>query len=277
MGLLSLLTMKLAWVFLSRVQALPYKSQHETKGVLLVDGITFPKLIPSLQFVTLILVVQKKQIGDYGTDSIRADYFEFANFVQLKVEVDEETTPILFTQLIVNGAENSGVAKGLGLKEDFVHPVLFALPKGVSIADAIPYPASEPFHRTSMLQFLSQHTEFYFKIPGTLKAFDKLAREFIQTADPVQRSALLDATKNELDTLSAESNTGKEDAKYYIKVMGKIFDKGDNFVQDEIVRLEAILQNTKMTASSRKNMKNHVNVLKIFRESRVRVKEDAEL
>lgn len=238
--------------------AIPHKSSHETKGVLLVDAITMPKLIPSSNCDTLLLIAQKSQIGDYGTDSIRADYFAFADFIQLKAE-GEGVKPVLFTQLIVNGAENLGYSKSLGMKDGFKHPKLFLIPKGSD--QPIPYPSTEPYQKNNLVRFLNQHTDFYYKVPGTSKSFDQQAAAFVK-ASAEQRPALVAAAKEVARTLT--NPVDMEEADYYIKTMEKVLDKGDAFINSEFARLNHILDTSKLSKASRVNIKNHVNVLKSF-------------
>lgn len=236
------------------------KSSDEAKGVLLVDSITLPKLIP-LHIDLMVLVVQKKQIGDYGTDSIRADYFNFANFVQLKAKGDE-VKPILFAQMIVNGAENLKAAVRLGVKENFLHPALFLIRKGT--VDAIPYPTKEPFHQNSLLGFLNKHTDFYYKVQGTNKVFDGLAAEFV-AATGDKRAAVLQRAKDSLDKMTKDDLPS---ALYYVKVMEKMQSIGDKYINTEIQRLENLLDSTKLALTDRANIKNRLNGLKVFRSAR---------
>ena len=54
--------------------AIKGKDPLEVPGVVLLDSITFPKLIPNSDFCTLVLFANKALIGEPGTDSIR-DHF----------------------------------------------------------------------------------------------------------------------------------------------------------------------------------------------------------
>ncbi|RYH11424.1 hypothetical protein EON65_38885, partial [archaeon] len=162
---------------LALAAAVPFKSVDEYNGVVLLDAVTYPKLVLSNNYVMMVMIAQKKQIGEYGTDSIRADYFDFADFVQRVAEVDNEGPSVLFTQILVNGAQNAKLAKQFGLEDDFTHPALFVIPRGQK--EPVRFPAAEPFHRDSLIRFLTTYTDFYFKIPGTLKQFDKLVVRFM--------------------------------------------------------------------------------------------------
>jgi hypothetical protein len=63
-----------------------YKNEHETRGVVLLDAITFHKVVPSPSHAVLVLVCNKYEMGQYATDSIRADFFSFAEKGELQGE-----------------------------------------------------------------------------------------------------------------------------------------------------------------------------------------------
>lgn len=84
--------------------AIPFKSEHESKGVLLLDGITYSKIVPNVERDVVILICNKGDIGQYGTDSIRADYFSMVG--KLEQNEDGNTAHVIFAQLIVNGNVN---------------------------------------------------------------------------------------------------------------------------------------------------------------------------
>lgn len=107
--MLSLLVLHL---FIITISAIAGKNPEETYGILLLDSITFPKIVPSMTNTVLVLICKKGSIGNYGTDSIRSDYFSFATLSELQ-DTDSTTSltdsdSILFTQIIVNGAQNKG-------------------------------------------------------------------------------------------------------------------------------------------------------------------------
>eukprot|EP00981_Chlorochromonas_danica_P005813 scaffold1192_cov179-Ochromonas_danica.AAC.8 len=221
----------------SSAAPIPFKSSHESKGVVLLDAITFPKIIPPMNCDLMVLVVQKAQIGDYGTDSIRGDYFAFADFVQLKATGDE-VKPVLFAQVIVNGAENAALARSLGMKDKFTHPGLFFYAKGSTTP--IPYPSTEPFQSDSLLRFLNKHGDFYYKLSGTSKELDQFIEPFLQASSEKTRQNMIIHQVEEYKT-TLTHKTDIEDAQYYIKIMENIQKKGIVFIGEEIKRLETML------------------------------------
>jgi protein disulfide-isomerase A6 len=246
--------------FAAAAWSLKLKSPEETKGILLLDAITFPKLVPSKTHYVVVQVTNKHTIGDYGTDSIRADYMSFAQFAQDKGESQD----ILFAQVIVNGAENQHLAKRIGVKDGFRFPSLFIFPIGSS--EAVQYPEKKPYHPHDLTRFLSQHTNFYYHIPGTSKTFDQLSKEFIKTFDSLERAVLLTKAKEELSKITDVGD--KEDMTYYVKIMEKVMEKGDAVIQSEIDRITKIIDNSKLSKEQRNGLKSHLSVLKQFAVSK---------
>lgn len=244
-----------------QILALKLKSPDEAKGVLLLDSVTFNKLVPSPTFYHMILVANKHSIGDYGTDSIRSDFIAFAQFAQSHGENADE---VLFSQVIVNGAENAKIARDLGLDDNFKHPALFIIPKDST--NHIQYPDNKPYHPHDLARFLAQYSTFYYHIPGTSKAFDRLSKDFIQTTDNTERANIVIKTKEALEKVLKEEE--KDDLKYYVKVMEKVIEKGEDYLDQELDRLNNILKGSKLAKGSRNNIKSHVSVLQQFVVSR---------
>lgn len=234
----------------------PHKDENERKAVLLVDAITFPKIVPNPTRDVIVLVSQKSQLGDYGTDSIRNDYFSFSHKVQTQGEADH----VLFAQLIVNGAENAKLAQEIGVGDNFVHPKLFIYPAGSNTA--IQYPDDQPFHLNTLTQFARQHSSLQFQLPGTMKKFDELATQFLSTDEGRQKSLLIEAERA-LEDLTETAQV--EAAHYYVKVMTKITENGVGYLKTEIKRLKKLMGDaSRMTKAGRRNIENHLNVLNHF-------------
>ena len=98
-----LLCQILAW---ATVFAAAPKKSDEKRSVLLLDDFTFSKIVPHSNADVVVLISQKKMFGDYGTDSLRTDYLNFA----FKMQTEGKAEHVLFTQVIVNGPENRGIA-----------------------------------------------------------------------------------------------------------------------------------------------------------------------
>lgn len=80
MNILLLLCIVLAILSIVDAQRnkIKYRNEFETESVVLLDSFTFPKIVPNPNHAVVVLVTNKREIGEYGTDSIRADFFDFA-------------------------------------------------------------------------------------------------------------------------------------------------------------------------------------------------------
>lgn len=236
--------------------ATPYKDENERKAVLLLDAITFPKIVPNPNRDVIVLVSQKNQLGDYGTDSVRSDFFSFAYKVQTQGDADH----VIFAQVIVNGAENGKLSKDIGVGDDFVHPKMFIYPAGANTA--IQYPDDQPFHLNTLTQFTRQHSSLQFQLPGTMKKFDDLATQFLSTDERTQKSLLIEAERA-LEDLTETAQV--ETATYYVKVMTKITENGIDYLKTEIKRLKKLMNDaSRVTKAGRRKIENHLNVLNHF-------------
>lgn len=246
-------------VHLLTAAPIPLKDKEELKGVVLLDSITYPVLVPSDKYSVVLLIANKAQIGDYGTDSIRQDYFAFAQFAQMEGEAED----ILFAQMFVNGAENLKLATSLGVKKDFKHPVMFIFPKGSS--EKVEYPATSPFHIPQLVRFLGAHTNFYYKYPGTIRDFDDIANELIEAKTEEEQKAVLQKAEKLRDAITKEED--KETGQYYVKTINRIIEKGTAYISAEIKRIENVLGDKKTSNAAKEKLKHHGNVLKAFQQA----------
>lgn len=258
-------TIKIVWIFLAlsiyTLNGISHKSSEEAKGVLLLDSITFPKLVPNMERDVVILVCKKGSIGDYGTDSIRTDFFSLVNRIEKMENSGAEN--ILFAQLIVNGGENLRIAETIGISEDFVHPKLFVIPSGQ--VDAIPYPDDEPFQPRYLLRFISLHAHLTYSMPGTLQALDDAAAEIMTNLDDdfIKRKAM---EKAEAAVADLEEGSDKATAQLYLKVMRKVLDRGIYYLDEEISRQNRLLSkdSSKLSRAQRRHIEHKLNVLHHF-------------
>jgi hypothetical protein len=263
-----LLLLVLTLACTSSLGAIPHKNPNETKGIVLLDAITFPKLVPSNSYHTVIFIAHKSQIGDYGTDSMRADYFSVVNDLQLNLLRDKDSETILFTQVIVNGAENAGLAKELGMPAKYRHPMLFVVQQGANgLNEAIEYPSKEPFHAKNIINFIEQHTNSAYRRPGALKKIEKSMINFMSTTSEDEQLGILDEIRSLVTSYQKNQSAMKQDqddASYYVSVMEKILQSSDEFLSTELDRLEDILENNKLATSTRINIRSRIEILKKF-------------
>lgn len=244
------------------VFALPLKSEFETKGVVLLDSITFRKIIPNDNFDVVVLLCNKRQIGDYGTDSIRSDYFHFA----YKSNTENGADRVLFAQVIVNGAENLALAEEMGAPRDFMHPLMYVIPAGRK--QPVQYPSTKPFHARELSNFVAKHSSLHFQLPGQITVFDDISDEFMELHGDRHRearAALVKKAKQELEKLRAPDGAEEgEAAQYYISVMEKVLNQGNNYIKKEIMRLTKLLGKDSVSSAKKRNLERHLNILHHF-------------
>jgi len=247
-----LLSQVLAWLALCT--AAPPKNDGK-RSVLLLDDFTFPKIVPHSNADVVLLIAQKKMFGDYGTDSLRTDYLNFA----FKMQTEGKADHVLFTQVIVNGPENRGLADEI-VGEDFIHPKMYIFPAGSAIP--IPYPDDQPFHLNTLTQFVAQHTTLSFQLPGTLKVFDDFASAFVNAEDDGRRRDILAQAEAAHELLEGPPATL---AAYYIKMFRKILSEGLGYLKTEVKRKKRLMNdNTKLTKAGKRSIDHQLNVLQHF-------------
>jgi hypothetical protein len=94
---------------------------------------------------------------------------------------------------------------------------------------------------------------------GRLDSFDKLIDEFLSAND--QKSIISKAEK--LAKEASEENA--REAKYYVKAMQKIAEKGISFIDDEIKRLQRMLEGDGVNVAKQKYMMIRQNILNAFK------------
>lgn len=206
--------------------------QLDMKGVLNLDTITYGKLIPSEKFTFVTLVFSKASIGDYGTDSIRSDFYAFAK----KAQTEGEAKNIIFSQIMVNGADNLKLATSLGLKKDFKHPELFLFTKGSRVP--IPFPKTQSFRLYELVVFVSKHSDFYLKQAGRTKLLNGLREKFFSSISSDERDQVLASGKEDIKLLP---EIEKVDAEYHWGILDKMNKQGYQFIRDEAESLRALV------------------------------------
>ena len=58
--------------------AVKVKNDYESLGVVYLDAITFPKVVPHEKRAVLVLVFSKATAGTYVADQIRNEFYSFA-------------------------------------------------------------------------------------------------------------------------------------------------------------------------------------------------------
>ena len=264
-GCRRLVSLKLGWcvvlllVLLGQARGkLKGKHEKEELGVVLLDAVTFPKIVPHPSQSVLLLVHNAAADGDYGADSIRADFYQFAEKSQLQGTSDM----ILYAHVLVTESEPTNVqlAQSLGLATDFVHPKILLFLAGE--VKPIEYPTKNQVNHIALSRWLSKQVDEYFlPTTGLIQSFAPLVARFMRTEDPAERTAIIAEATALAPTVELKD---KENAKSYIKYMERITEKGASYVKSEIERMEELVGGEKISKMNKILLQRKVNILHSF-------------
>jgi hypothetical protein len=224
----------------------------ESRGMLMLDGVTFSKVVPSKDVAVLVQVTNKQQIYEYTTEAIRSDYFAFAQ----KCNYYGDASSLLFSQVIVNGAQNRKLATSLGIPDKFDRPRLFLYPANSSTY--IEYPMSGSYSDVALYQFVRKHADLHLPIPGIVEKMSPLVRPFL-AADASEHQTLID---NASSIAAAADEKEKESSDYYVHVMKKVMENGKDYIKTEMKRIKGLMDSGSESKAS--SFVKKINVLGLF-------------
>ncbi|CAG5135366.1 unnamed protein product [Candidula unifasciata] len=108
--------------------------------------------------------------------------------------------------------------------------------------------------------FVIRESGLWLGRPGCLEQFDKLVKEFLK-AGADQRTAVLEKAELAVQQLTQESE--KSAADVYIKTMKKVLEKGDSFIESEVLRVEK-LRSGKVSDKKKEQLNDRLNILTTF-------------
>lgn len=112
-----------------------------------------------------------------------------------------------------------------------------------------------------MQRFVSSSSGLWIGLPGCLEAFDSLAKRFVGTSSSSDRKEILRQSEDEWDKVSLASE--RKSAEVYVKVMRKMLEKGDSFLQSEVSRVET-LRKGNLAQEKKDEMDRRLNILMSF-------------
>lgn len=237
----------------------------EPKGVVNLDSVTFRKLLGSKAFDILVKFDVAYPYGEKETE-----YAEFTHRVaNLSGLAPHKTFLIGFVGVEDYGDKlNQGLADQYGARAaDF--PVFKLFKRGV--ADPIDFKGVVEADQLS--RFISEELGLWVGLEGCLEKFDKLAKEFVSsTAD--HRAEIINSAKAELAAVESstvispdQKSAQVQSAKYYVRVMEKVLDKGETFPSSEVARMEKLME-AQITDQKKAEMEIRVNILGSFGAAR---------
>ena len=117
------------------------------------------------------------------------------------------------------------------------------------------------FKLDMMQRFVSSTSGLWIGLPGCLEVFDGLANRFVASKNPSDRKEILRHSEDEWDKVSLGSE--RKSAEVYVKVMRKMLEKGDDFLQMELSRVDT-LRKGKLAKEKKEEMDRRLNILQSF-------------
>ena len=154
--------------------------------------------------------------------------------------------------------DNMDLAERFAIDKDN-YPVVKLFVRGKE--DPIDFTAKD-FSEDSLRTFLRKHSDVYIGYKDCLQKFDYLVDKFLKITEKHERKELIQEAKVEKEKLHTVED--KDSAEIYIKVMEKVLDKGEDFVENERKRVMSIMEKEKLTETKLKTMNAKLNILKTF-------------
>jgi len=117
------------------------------------------------------------------------------------------------------------------------------------------------FTKDSLQHFVYTSSGQWTGLKGCLKEFDELSKQIISTEDVAEREKILRLAEKQLNQISTPE--AKNSGEFYIKLMRKFIDKGHDFVQSELSRVNS-LRGKKMAKDKKEQMQERLNILQSF-------------
>jgi len=120
------------------------------------------------------------------------------------------------------------------------------------------------FNQDKLQKFVTKHSKaiVYIGLPGTLEKFDELAAKFIKEGSVDKRKRILLMAEELWDEI--EGKQQRKSAEMYVKSMRKALEKGDEFFDNETVRINNVLKGS-MTNEKKADLNTRLNILESFK------------
>lgn len=245
--------MKVITFFIVTLSIFVSSTIGHTPGTVSVDQYTFDKIIRNFD-VVLAKFDDKYPYGD------KQD--QFKSFAQSVAN----TRNLLIAEIPITDygdKENEQLAKEYGVtKADFPAYKLFL--KGKS--KPIDYTGEKT--ENDLKRFLSQHTNLWFGLSGTLESFDKFANEFYEAAianDQEKLNSVANTARDEQKKITDAKD--QKSAEAYLKIMEATIKQGADFLKREERRVQNLLKG-KITNEKKQELQYRANILLSFRSSK---------
>lgn len=151
--------------------------------------------------------------------------------------------------------------------DDKKYPGIFLFRNGVD--DYLQYPTHLEVTLDSLKTFVSTNTELFIGKEGCLKAYNDLAKEFVNLSEEEQKTRLQEAQQLKEQLVKEQERVH---AQFYITFMEKLMKAGYSFVEEETKRLQR-LKAGKVSAAKKQELGIKLNILESFRVNVLRKEE----
>ncbi|CAM2697907.1 unnamed protein product [Rotaria socialis] len=242
--------MKFLYSFCAVVSVLVISSKAHTPGTVTVDSLTFDKILRNFD------VVLAKFDDKYPHGDKHDQFKKFAENVANAKNLLVVEIPITD----YGEKENEQLAKEYSVtKADFPAYKLFI--KGKS--KPIDYTGDST--EEDLKRFLSQNTDLWFGLSGTLESLDRISREFFDASsanDAKTQNSLVEKAREVVQGLTDKKE--QKSGESYIKIMEAAVKQGVEFFKREERRVQNLLKG-KITTEKRVELQNRANILLSFK------------
>lgn len=116
----------------------------------------------------------------------------------------------------------------------------------------------------------SQVSGVRFQLESCIESFDLLANEFVQKSNDNDRKSILNEAKKSMEKLDEND---KQFAKVYVKVMERMLERGELFLQSERERVKNMLKG-KLSDIKKKQFQTKLNILENFQIEQIHLKDE---
>ncbi|RXG67663.1 hypothetical protein Avbf_09867 [Armadillidium vulgare] len=117
------------------------------------------------------------------------------------------------------------------------------------------------FNLEGLKKFIQKYADVYIGLENCLETFDRLAVQFVTTKNEEERKQILKKAEEEWDGIKNPSE--EPSAEMYVKIMRKVIQKGDDFINSEKDRVEGLLK-TRVSKEKKQDMEGRLNIIKSF-------------
>ncbi|XP_054272023.1 endoplasmic reticulum resident protein 29-like [Macrosteles quadrilineatus] len=155
--------------------------------------------------------------------------------------------------------ENTDLAKKYGAEKDD-YPVVKLFVQGKP--EPSDFVKTEDFTADNLKKFIRSKSGVYIGCTGCLKDFDEIAAKFSTENNAEEKKKLLRRAEDLWD--NAKGNQEQKYAEVYVKIMRKVIEKGDEFLNSEHARVDNLLKG-KVSKEKKEELQHRLNILQGFK------------